>query len=199
MSIPEMPPRQAAPSVRVPAKTNRGPTAGPLNRQALIDAAREEFTAGGAHVPLNRIAKRAGVGQGSLYRHFADRADLATAVFEQNLCQVEEAVSASATPYRTFLDLLSAQASEASVIIELVAAEESAQQAGRLREQLGRLVTQVYQTARASGEFNSEVQSRDLLAAVSMLCLPVAKAPPGERESTACRIRRILDAWFLRR
>ncbi|GFZ96941.1 TetR/AcrR family transcriptional regulator [Nesterenkonia alkaliphila] len=169
-----------------------------MNRQALIEAAREEFISEGAQVPLSRIAKRARVGQGTLYRHFADRADLATAVFEQNLHQVEEAVSASATPYRTFFDLLTAQVSEASVIIELVAGEDSTPQAGRLRGQVGRLVRQVHEAARTSGELKEEVETRDLQAAVSMLCLPLAKAQAVQREEEAYRIRRILDAWFLR-
>ena len=47
-------------------KANLGPSAGPANRAALIAAAREVFAEGGLMAPLNQVARRAGVGQGSL-------------------------------------------------------------------------------------------------------------------------------------
>jgi AcrR family transcriptional regulator len=43
------------------------------NREKLLDAASEVFSDGGVDAPLNLIAARAGVGKGTLYRHFADR------------------------------------------------------------------------------------------------------------------------------
>ncbi|MFB9629003.1 TetR/AcrR family transcriptional regulator [Nonomuraea helvata] len=53
--------------------TNRGPGAAVRNRAALIAAAREVFAAAGYDAPLSMVARVAGVGQGSLYRHFPDR------------------------------------------------------------------------------------------------------------------------------
>ena len=50
-------------------------------REALLDAAAECFMEEGYQVPLERIAERAGVGRGTLYRNFQDRADLALAIF----------------------------------------------------------------------------------------------------------------------
>lgn len=178
-------------------KANRGPAAGPQNKEALIKAAREEFTTNGALVPLSRVAKRAGVGQGSLYRHFSDRVDLATAVFEKNLRDAEAAVSHSEKPYSTFLNILAEQAAEASVIIELVSAGEVGERAYVLRNQVKSLVAQVYDSARDAGEIAAHVESRDLLAAVSMLALPLAKALPEDRRDTGFRIRKMLDAWML--
>ena len=61
---------------------NRGPAAAAENRAALIMAAREIFAEQGVDAPLSAIAKRAGVGQGSLYRHFPTREALAAAVYE---------------------------------------------------------------------------------------------------------------------
>ena len=60
-----------------PTKANRGPSAGPENRRALIAAARAVFAESGYSAPLSAVARRAGVGQGSLYRHFPDRVALA--------------------------------------------------------------------------------------------------------------------------
>ena len=72
-------------------RINRGPAAAPENRAALLDAARELFAERGYDVPLQAVAKRAGVGQGVLYRHFPKRLDLALAVFEENFERLEEA------------------------------------------------------------------------------------------------------------
>lgn len=179
------------------AKGNRGPVAGPQNKEALINAAREEFTNNGALVPLSRIAKRAGVGQGSLYRHFSDRVDLATAVFEKNLRDAEVAVGNSEKPYSTFLAILAEQAAEASVIIELVSSAEVGERTYLLRNQVKALVAKVYDSARDAGEIAAHVESRDLLTAVSMLALPLAKALPEDRRDTGDRIRKMLDAWML--
>ena len=51
------------------------------NRARIVAAAEAEFRAHGAGVPLDRVAERAGVGRGTLYRHFPDRAALIAAVY----------------------------------------------------------------------------------------------------------------------
>lgn len=51
-----------------------------LNRARLVAAAREVFAEAGPGASLNEIARRAGVGPGTLYRHFPDRPALLTAV-----------------------------------------------------------------------------------------------------------------------
>ncbi|NUU17821.1 TetR/AcrR family transcriptional regulator [Cellulomonas humilata] len=73
-----------------PSRTsNRGPAAAPENRRAILDAARRVFADRGYHAPLSAIAQSAGVGQGVLYRHFPSRLDLAFAVFEEHLAELE--------------------------------------------------------------------------------------------------------------
>lgn len=59
---------------------NRGPAAAAGNRAALVESARRLFFRDGYGVPLSAIAKDAGVGQGTLYRHFPTREALAQAV-----------------------------------------------------------------------------------------------------------------------
>ncbi|MEV7612482.1 TetR/AcrR family transcriptional regulator [Streptomyces sp. NPDC089799] len=51
-----------------------------LNRERLVAAAREVFAESGPGASLNEIARRAGVGPGTLYRHFPNRSALLTAV-----------------------------------------------------------------------------------------------------------------------
>ncbi|CAL9526905.1 TetR/AcrR family transcriptional regulator [Streptomyces sp. enrichment culture] len=55
------------------------------NRELLLRAAHEVFTEQGLDAPLDVIARRAGVGNATLYRHFATRADLVDAVFRDSL------------------------------------------------------------------------------------------------------------------
>jgi len=50
------------------------------NRQRLLEAAREVFDEQGAAASLDAVAKKAGVGVGTLYRHFPNRFDLVEAV-----------------------------------------------------------------------------------------------------------------------
>ncbi|PZE94788.1 TetR/AcrR family transcriptional regulator [Curtobacterium sp. MCBD17_008] len=53
------------------------------NLDALIDAAKAVFASDGVDAPAKVIADRAGVGVGTLYRHFPQRSDLVVAVFQQ--------------------------------------------------------------------------------------------------------------------
>lgn len=63
------------------------------NRNALPAAAREMFTGGEVDIRIEETARRAGVGVGTLYRHFATREALLEAVYRQH---VEEMASATA-------------------------------------------------------------------------------------------------------
>ncbi|MFD3535688.1 TetR/AcrR family transcriptional regulator [Streptomyces sp. NPDC058664] len=56
-----------------------------LNRDRLVAAAHEEFAASGPGASLNRIAQRAGVGPGTLYRHFPNRQALLAAVLTDRI------------------------------------------------------------------------------------------------------------------
>jgi len=61
------------------------------NQRKLLDAAAEVFVTSGVDAPVREIAARAGVGMGTLYRHFPTRADLVVAVYRH---QVEECAQA---------------------------------------------------------------------------------------------------------
>jgi AcrR family transcriptional regulator len=55
------------------------------NRARLLEVAYETFAAGGLAVPIDEIARRAGVGAGTVYRHFPTKEDLFRAVIEDHL------------------------------------------------------------------------------------------------------------------
>lgn len=58
------------------------------NRAKLLQAAEAVFVRDGAHAPLQRIAQEAGVGRGTLYRHFPDRISLVVALFTERISKL---------------------------------------------------------------------------------------------------------------
>jgi AcrR family transcriptional regulator len=73
-----------------PARKPRADSA--RNRQTLIDAAKAGFAEVGLNVALEEIARRAGVGIGTLYRHFPSREAVVEAVYRREVEQLAEAV-----------------------------------------------------------------------------------------------------------
>ena len=61
------------------------------NEQKLLSAAAEVFVSAGVDAPIREIAARAGVGMGTIYRHFPTRADLVAAVFRHQVEACAEA------------------------------------------------------------------------------------------------------------
>lgn len=61
------------------------------NEESLLSAAAASFVASGVDVPVRDIAARAGVGVGTIYRHFPTRADLITAVYRHQVEACAEA------------------------------------------------------------------------------------------------------------
>lgn len=178
-------------------RANRGPSAGPANRRALIEAARTEFSLHGSAVPLSRIAKRAGVGQGSLYRHFRDRVELAAAVFREDLAQLRERVESTEKPYPEMMDAVTERAPETAALVDLLTGEQALPpQAEELRTGMAELVHHVRETSVEAGDMPEHATEEELAAAIRMLALTLAKTAPENRQTTAVQARRIIDAWF---
>jgi AcrR family transcriptional regulator len=77
------------------------------NRQRIVAAAREAFTELGLDVSMEEIARRAGVGIGTLYRRYPTRPDLVAAAFEAKMTVYAEAAQqalADPDPWRGFCD-----------------------------------------------------------------------------------------------
>src|SRR5215470_20289623 len=83
------------------------------SRARLIEAATAAFAANGADAPLDDIARRAGVGIGTLYRHFPTRLDLQAAVFRsqvQSVCATADDLIVTASPEQALTGWLRAMA-----------------------------------------------------------------------------------------
>ncbi len=103
MSDHDGPARRTAPHKRADARRNE---------KTLLDAAASVFVASGVEAPVRDIAAKAGVGMGTIYRHFPTRAELVIAVYEHQVDACAEAgpklLGSSATPYaalRAWVDM----------------------------------------------------------------------------------------------
>jgi AcrR family transcriptional regulator len=67
------------------------------NRELLLTAAREVFAERGLEASLDDVARRAGVGIGTAYRHFANKQELASALFEQHIEDLIDEATAAVT------------------------------------------------------------------------------------------------------
>lgn len=179
---------------------NDGPKAAARNRAALIAAAREVYAEHGLEAPLSGIARRAGVGQGVLYRHFPDRAALADAVLEENVREVEEAAAAAGATLAGVLGVLTWHLTESAAFIGLLHADRTG---GRTEGRTEDRTDGIHAHASALSERVARSLrghltnghrlggADDLMLAVAMVSGAVTGPTREERE------RRALAAWRL--
>lgn len=177
------------------SRANRGPAAGPSNRRALIAAAREVYAEAGLGAPFSQVAKRAGVGQGSLYRHFPDRTALAVAVFEDNIVELERFAAEPDRTIEDLLDLVAAQAIVSTAFIELLTADPQDERVVHLGVRYQDVVARLLERRHALGEAAS-VDVEDVLLATEMLAFTIARTPQDRRADAAARARSILRRAF---
>jgi AcrR family transcriptional regulator len=177
-------------------KANRGPSAGPENRRALLAAAREVFAAEGFSAPLSAIARRAGVGQGSLYRHFPDRTTLAIAIFDENLANLEAFVDRPESTLDGLLDRVIEQALASTALIDLVSANPHDPHTAHLAERLDAVVSRLLTREQAAGRLGEHVTPPDVILAVSMLAGVLARSDPADRPDVARRAWALFHAAF---
>ncbi|MFP7761751.1 TetR/AcrR family transcriptional regulator [Marisediminicola sp. LYQ85] len=178
------------------ARKNRGPSAGPDNRRALIVAAREVFSLEGFHAPLSAIARRAGVGQGSLYRHFPDRLTLIAAIFDENIASLEVIVDRESSTLDDYLAEILEQALVSSALIDLMMLERSDGRIQHLRTRITATTERIVARERASGRIRADAATDDVVLAISMFAALIARVPEAERRHTGDRAWSLFHAAF---
>ncbi|MEU1485319.1 helix-turn-helix domain-containing protein [Streptomyces sp. NPDC005752] len=159
------------------------------NRDALIAAAREIYAAHGLDAPLSAIARRAGVGQGVLYRHFPDRAAVAIAVLEENVRQIEQAAAAEGASFDDVLGVLTWHLTGSAAFLGLLHTNGATGHADALAHALvlsGRVEAAVRQHLPKGHRLSA---STDLMLAVAMVSGAVSGPTREVRE------RRAVAAW----
>jgi AcrR family transcriptional regulator len=156
------------------------------NEKSLLDAAAAVFVAAGVEAPVRDIAARAGVGVGTVYRHFPTRADLVIAVFRH---QVEACAEAGATLLASAVTPHEALVRWIDSFVDFLVTKHGL--AGALRSDgtrfdalhayfLDRLVpvcTRLLEAAVGSGEIRSDVGAFELMYGVGNLCIGADSDP----------------------
>jgi AcrR family transcriptional regulator len=173
-------------------RSNRGPGAATENRAALIAAAREIFAAEGIHAPLSSVAKAAGVGQGSLYRHFPTRYSLALAVFEENVDDLERVASPPEATLGDVLRAITEQAIVSTAFFEMMEVDRTDDASENLAERVDSVLASKIDQARAAGQLADWVTADDLRLSVAMLVGALAKTTHDDRGAVAARIWTLL-------
>lgn len=152
------------------------------NIGSLLEAAKTAFGTSGVDAPSKEIADLAGVGVGTLYRHFPQRSDLVKAVFQREVDACADAAPALSTangPGTALAKWLQRYTEFVATKRGLAAALHSGDPAfdalpGYFMRRLEPTLGSLLEAAIASGEIRADIGAKDLLYAVANLCLPVA-------------------------
>ena len=162
------------------------------NREALVRAATAAVHREGPHVTMATIAADAGVGIGTLYRHFPAREDLlnflAHRSFEQVLSNVQGAESGDLTAgdaLRHFIEAAIAQRNQ--LVLPLHGGPPvTAPETLAVRDQVHHAVQRIIDRGRMDGTISQDVTPRDVVVFGAMLAQP--RQPDPEWDATCRRL-----------
>jgi AcrR family transcriptional regulator len=167
------------------------------NREQLLEVASDAFSEHGVDASLEEIARRAGVGIGTLYRHFPSRDALLEAVFRRNIDQLADGADellrelapdrALDEFMRRFVNYVASKKGLASHLKSVLSADSPL--FTYAHERMNASIRGLVLAAAAAGSIREDVDPTDLLRALSGVCL--AADEPGWQEQ-ACRICSLL-------
>lgn len=167
------------------------------NRDRLLEVAGATFAERGVDASLEEIAKRAGVGIGTLYRHYPNRDALIEAVYRlevEQLCDSSGELLATLPPdqaldewMRRFVRYVAAKRGLATALKSMVSADSDL--FASTQQRIRTAITSLLEAASQAGSIRADVDPEDLMRALSGVCL--VSDQPGWQEQ-ACRISTLL-------
>jgi AcrR family transcriptional regulator len=156
------------------------------NKETLLDAAAAAFVASGVEAPVRDIAARAGVGVGTIYRHFPTRADLIIGVYRHQVESLAEAgpalLESSPTAHGAlgrwidlFVDFLVTKHGLAAVLKSDNAGFDTLH--SYFLDRLVPVCTELLEAAAAAGEIRSDLDAYELMRGVGNLCIGAENDP----------------------
>ena len=154
---------------------------------ALVAAARELFATTGVDATTREIADRAGVGMGTLFRRFPQRADLVAAVFHGEMDACAEAattLAADHAPFQALAKWMQIYAGFIGTKRGLAKALSSGDPVFvglfiRFDQCLRPAALKLYEAAEAAGEVQPDMDAAEILCAVTTLCMSTYDGKPG--------------------
>lgn len=151
------------------------------NIDSLLEATKTVFATSGVDAPAKEIADLAGVGVGTVYRHFPQRSDLVKAVFQREvdacadaapgLAAAHEPTEALAQWIHRYTEFLVTKRGLAKALHSGDPAFDALP--GYFMQRLGPALDSLLDAGRASGEIRADISAKDLLYAVASLCQPM--------------------------
>src|SRR5215469_7697434 len=165
------------------------------NRDRLLSVAVRAFSQDGADVTLDAIAKDAGVGIGTLYRHFPTREALIEAAYRSELARLCDAVpdllgdmppdEATRAWMDRYIEYMTTKRGMADALRAVIASGGTPY--AQSRDRLITAITSLLQAGAASGTLRADIEPADVLASLSGISL--AAGEPAQR----AQARRLLD------
>jgi AcrR family transcriptional regulator len=166
-----------------------------LNRERLLDVAKEAFTRSGTNASLDDIAREAGVGAGTLYRHFPTRDALIEAVYRtevEKLAAAERRFAADMSPIEAlrawmllFVDYIATKQIIASALNAYVGGRSKLYEGSRA--QIQGAIDSLVKRAIKNGDIRRDLEPFDLLRALVGVS-NVASGPDWQQSA-----RRLVD------
>ncbi|MFG2943776.1 TetR/AcrR family transcriptional regulator [Streptomyces adustus] len=151
------------------------------NRERIVTAAREMFVEFGPDVPLDDIARRAGLGNATLYRNFPDRdalvREVVCSVMDRTVRAGEVALAETGDAFAALERFVHAAADERiGALCPMVSTtfDEHHPDLETARERAEGVIEEVMDRARAAGQLRTDVGVGDLMVAVAQLSRPPA-------------------------
>src|ERR1700754_573204 len=163
-----------------PAKARRPRADGLRNRERVLEAAKAVFSAGGPDASLEAVARHAGVGIGTLYRHFPTREALFEAVYRrevEQLADLAEQLKTEASPVEALRRWLRANVEFVATKKGMAAALALAAHAPPSEltafsfDRLTKAIAMLLDRAVTAGTLRSDVSAEDLLRTLVGMCL----------------------------
>ncbi|HEY2480517.1 MAG TPA: helix-turn-helix domain-containing protein [Solirubrobacterales bacterium] len=161
------------------------------SRRAILDAARELYR-DDAEASFGEIAQHAGLGQATVYRHFADRRALLVALAQEDMGALEERLTAEeigpGSLEQLLREMVAAQLNSQGLIEAIRAGEVEESQVKRLTERVRALFTPRLAAAQAAGLVREDLTPDDVIVVLAMVDGAIAPLRGrSEREAVASR------------
>src|SRR6267142_5017633 len=162
-----------------PVLEKRKPRADAIrNRERVLEAAKAVFSQGGPEASLEAVARRAGVGIGTLYRHFPTREALYEAVYRrevEQLVELAQHLKAKMAPVealrrwlRAGVEFIATKKGMSAALA--LAVQSSSELYAYTFERLTKAVGALLDRAVAAGEIRADISPEDLLRALVGMC-----------------------------
>jgi AcrR family transcriptional regulator len=183
VTLPEAPGGAGGPPFEKPLRADAR-----RNRERILESAREVFSEVGAEAQIDDVARRAGVGVGTVYRHFPTKEALLVELVRQKFvalgASAREALERDGEPFEVLAELMRANAAtiedDAALQQTLVGFDEEIwAHAAPAQQELLAMTEELISRAKRAGTIRADATGWDVAMLMCGLCATMAHSAPG--------------------